>query len=145
MAAKMVQPAQIRAIYVLARKYGLGDDALHDLVRCQTRRDSIKKLTEREAGVVIERLRALLGEAPARPADRATDRQVKMIYGLAREMGWLEIGEKRLRAFLEKRFGCSDVKFLSAAKVGPVVEAMKAMRDGGRGDRLAEESAGGQP
>lgn len=132
--AKPVSGKQIAMMYGMAKRCGLDNDTLHDLVKCRTGQDSIRALSSGQANLVIGRMQELLGESAKTPSDRATEAQVRKIYGIAREMGWMD-NPMRLRSFLEKRFGCSDVAFLPASKVSAVIEALKAMQDGGRGDR----------
>ena len=53
---------------------------------------------------------------------------------LAAKLGWAD-DPKRLRAFLEKRFGASHPTFLDDKHARNCIEAMKAMLAGGRGER----------
>lgn len=136
-APKPISDGQVRMIYGLARKAGLDSDLLHDMVRADTGSDHIKSLTSYQGIKIIERLQKATGETPkARmvPDDRGTLPQRMLIYTLTKELGWGEDGQ-RLRAFLEKRFGVSDVQFLTAGKTAAVIEALKSMRAGGRGER----------
>ena len=127
-----ISSGQIRAVYGYARKCGMDNDVLHALVAAQTGRESIKELTVRQGWSLIEYLKRLAGEATEDIPGRASEGQRRMIRAIAREMGWTA---ERLRAFLEKRYGASDVAFLPSGKCGAVIEAMKAIRDGGRGER----------
>ena len=122
-------------IYALARKADIDNELLHDNVKRITGCDSIKALSMAQAKTIIDRLQQCTGDKPkTAPSDRATHAQRGMIFALSRELGWG--GDSlRLTAFLEKRFGVSNVAFLTSKQTGPVIEAMKSMRDGGRGER----------
>lgn len=129
-----ISTAQMRMMYGLARKAGIDNDTLHAMVEGQTGKNSVKALTSYEGKTLIDRLQHLCGEPPKDAADRATAAQQGKIYALARELGWGD-DPKRLRAFLQARFRASDPRWLTAAQAGPVIEALKSMRDGGRGER----------
>jgi hypothetical protein len=124
-------------IYGLARRCGIDNDLLHDMIKHQFQAESMKALSMGQGKLLIDRLQKATGDASAEVPGRASEGQRRMIYGLARELGWSR-DSKRLRGFLEKRFDVSDVPFLPAAKCGPVIEALKAIRDGGRGERRLE-------
>lgn len=122
-------------IYALARKAGIDNELLHDNVKRVTGCESIKALNKAQAKAIIDRLQQCTGDKPkAAPMNRATQAQRGMIFALSRELGW-DGDSARLGAFLEKRFGVSSVAFLTAKQTGPVIEALKSMRDGGRGER----------
>lgn len=129
-----ITAAQIRMIHALARETGLDDDTLHDIAHSVSGKESIRALTRSQAARLIDRLQVLAGKAKDIP-DRASQAQQNYIHALAREMGWAE-DPKRLRRFLETRgAGVSDVRFLSIRAAGQVIEALKAIRDGGRAER----------
>lgn len=136
---KPISDGQKRMIYALANKAGMDDELLHAMVKGMTMCEHISRLTCLQGIQIIERLQKDLGEEPkAAPENRATNAQQLLIYGLSRDMGWGG-DSKRLRAFLEKRFGASDVRYLTAQKTAAVIEAMKAMRDGDRGERRRDD------
>lgn len=64
----------------------------------------MKLLTSADAKQVIDRLKRLTGQETTAPHNRPTKEQVAKIYALAAKLGWAD-DPKRLRAFLEKRFG----------------------------------------
>lgn len=132
----MATAAQIRMIWGSAKSAGMDSDELHCLVAGLTGCDSIRHLNVKQAIRVIDRLNALAGKQKDIP-DRATQKQQYKILALAREMGWTE-DPARLRGFLEKRAGVSDVRFLSLKAANRVIEALKAMQKGGRQDRRKE-------
>lgn len=127
-------------IWGLARKLGMDDGALHALAAGLTGCESIRALNISQAARVIDRLNALAGKERAIPS-RATAKQQGKILALAGALGWSR-DPKRLRGFLEKLAGVSDARFLTIKQAGRVIEAMKAMDAGGRGERRREEVGG---
>lgn len=135
----MATAAQIRMIWGSAKEAGMDSDELHALVAGLTGVDSIRHLNVQQAIRVIDRLSALAGRKKDVP-DRATLKQQYKILALAREMGW-DNDPARLRGFLEKRAGVSDVRFLTLKGANHVIEALKAMQKGGRGATRRKEEA----
>ena len=128
-----VTAEQTRKIYAMARKNGIGNDELHDIVYGLTGCEFIKSLSKQQAIRVIDRLNVLTGVEKNVP-NRATEPQQMYILRLAREMGWSD-DPARLRGFLEAKAGVSDVRFLSINSAGKIIEALKAIQKGGRAER----------
>lgn len=124
---------QIQKIYAMAREIGLSDDGLHDVVYGLTGCESIRRLSRQQAMRVIDRLNALTGVRKDVP-NRASEAQQLYILRLAKEMGWAG-DAARLRGFLEKKAGVSDVKFLKIDDARRIIEALKAIQKGGRAER----------
>lgn len=137
-----ITAAQIRMIHALARETGLDADTLYTIAHSVSGKESLRALTRSQAARLIDRLQVLAGKAKDIP-DRASQAQQNYIHALAREMGWAE-DPKRLRRFLETRAGVSDVRFLSIRAAGQVIEALKAIRDGGRAERRKDEEESSQ-
>lgn len=138
-----ISAAQIKLMYGVSRKLGMDNDALHALVRNLTGKESVKTLTRYEGVCVINQLKRKAGDEE--PGDRANKGQLHIIYGLARKLGWLEDSEgvtadTRLRAFCEKRYGVSHPRFLNETQTNNIIQAMRAMVKGNRGDRYARQS-----
>ncbi len=131
---KPMSDGQRRLLYGLARRLKIDDDWLHDIVNDKTGKTSIKELSSYQAKLIADYLQRLLGEEPQTPPDRPTDKQRNKIFALARALGWLE-NPKRLRSFLEKRYGVSDVSFLTDKDTNNCIEALKAIDKGGRAER----------
>lgn len=125
--------AQIRCIYAVARKLGLTDDDLHALVMRIAGVEHIKQLAIAQAKGVIDHLMDAAGEDKnvTRPG-KPTPNQLLLINTLTEKLGW---DAERQRAFLEKRFKISHIRFLDDKRAWKVIEAMKAMLKGGRGER----------
>lgn len=113
---------QIKKIYAMARQGGLDDVNLHAFVYAHTGSDSIGALTKEQGIKVIDGLNRRLGFV----TDRATKKQVWQILKLCEEIGWMD-NPKRLRGFLEKRYGVSHARFLPKRHAREVIEALKAM------------------
>lgn len=128
---------QIRMIYALCKTCGLDDETLHMKAHALTGKDSLKALTSQEAARLIDTLKRECGQVkePTIIEDRATEAQRRMIYALVRALGWID-NPKRLRGFLESKFHVSDVAFIPREKVSGVIEALKAMKARGYGERI---------
>lgn len=131
---KPISDGQRRLIFGLARRLALEDDELHGVVERITGTPSIKELTSYKAKLVADYLKRLLGEEKTTPRNRPTESQRQKIHALLRELGW-DKDEKRFRAFLEKRYRVSDIRFLPDKQTNNVIEALKAISKGGRAER----------
>jgi len=140
--------SQRGAIFGVAKAAGLDNDALHDVVRRVTGKESISDLTRGGAIRVIDTLKALTGQAPGRPALDSrvgwmTPAQERKILALCRQLGWVteagEVDDDRLKGFLRVRFKIQARQWVDARKAGMIIEAMKKMVAGGRGERKRKE------
>lgn len=134
--------AQKRMIYGVARKAGMDNDVLHARCLAVTGHEHISELTLQEAGRLIDSITGKNGSRPRRysddphPLNRASQGQINVILGLAKKLGWLEGGSKaRLHAFLRTRYQVERLDWLPPDTAIKVTEAMKAMVQGGRGER----------
>lgn len=137
--------AQRGAIFGLARAARLDKDALHDVVRRETHRESIAGLTKLDAIRVIDALKPMAGQSPGRQQSGQrvgymTPAQENKIFALCRQMGWVDletgqVDQKRLNGFVKARFGVLAWRWVDAQKAGVIIEAMKKMAAGGRGER----------
>ncbi len=142
MAAYKASAAQIKAIWALGKRLDMDEDDLHAIAYRISGLESISALTGREAGRMIDELKARAGERPGVPrcsmgGTRATDAQRRMITVLTRDLGWIDKPE-RLRGFLRKYAGVEDMRFLTVQQGARVIDGLKAMRNGGRGERKME-------
>ena len=141
MAAYKATAKQIQAIFALGKKLGMDTEDLHGIAYRISGVESIRALTSREAGRMIDELRMRAGEKPNTPgggAGRLTDAQRRMIAVLTRDLGWIDQPE-RLRGWLRKFAGVDDVRFLTVQQGIRVIDCLKAMRDGGRGERAVSD------
>lgn len=138
----MVTPAQVKAIFSLGNKLGMDKEDLHGIAYRHGKVESIKQLSRREAGAVIEELKTRLGQPLTSPMRqnvlyRATPEQQQKIAALVRELGWNDQPE-RLRGFVRRMCRVDDVRFLNPDQASRVIEALKAMQKGGRAERKKE-------
>jgi len=136
---KPISDGQMRMIYALARKLGMEDGDRRALIESIARQTSLRACSSYEAKKIIDRMQEMLGIDKTGPLNRATKEQIGMIFALAKRLGWSE-DPLRLRGFLEKRYGVSHPRFLNDTNSRNVIEAMKAMLKGGRGERRRKDA-----
>jgi hypothetical protein len=140
MSASAPQPknyGQVQAIHAEAKRRGLDEDALRDLVESATRRTrSIAALTHAEANKVIQHLKGN-SFVPLRTLQYrrkkagiqqiVTDEQQTLIAELASQREW---SPETLQKFCKRQ--CKRERPLTTADANKVIEALKAMnrRDG---------------
>lgn len=135
--AEMMSAAQRGTIFALAKKAGMDNDALHDVVRLYTGRDSLKELTKTQAIWTIDALKRYTGQAE--PLGMVSSAQRGKVYALCRELGWTTssgaIDMTRLEGFVAARYKIESLVWVDSATCGRLIEALKAMAVGGRGER----------
>jgi hypothetical protein len=132
---------QIRKLHASARELGIDYGLLHDLVREETWKESIRDLSREEASRIIERL-VSYGASPGKMTERrdeprrrraslpsgvtklATANQRRYIAHLERELGWEENPE-RLRGFTWRIIKQERVRTVEEGQ--RLILAMKAM------------------
>lgn len=126
--------ATIRTIWGLAKcsELSLNDDELHALVEGITGKESIKKLSKREIGLVVRKLQKMKDSATREGRRRrnitgniATVNQRKKIYKLAQELGWEK--QSRVNGMCKRMFGVSSVDWLNYIQCSKLIEALKKM------------------
>ena len=130
---------QRRMLYGLARKAGMDQDLLHARCLAVTGKETHQRLNLRGVRPVDRQFtrRLACGQAGHQAPGSAGQGQINLILGLARKLGWLENGSKtRLNAFLRARFGVERLNWLDPEQASKVTEALKAMLQGGRGERV---------
>ena len=134
---KKMTDRQRGAIFALGKTAGLDNDALHDVVRRVAGVSSLTLLSERAAMRVIDELKRTVGQGET--LGWLTGAQRGKLFALCRELGWLNgagaIDVKRLEGFIRARFGIDRITWLTREKGGAVIEALKKMSAGGRGER----------
>ena len=140
---KKMTDRQRSAIFALAKTAGLAYDALHDVVRRVTGEDSIAVLDNRQAIQVIDELKRASGQGE--PLGWLTGAQRGKIFALCRELGWVtvagEIDLIRLEGFVRARFRVERLNWVPARSAGVIIEAMKSMVAGGRGERKGHSAS----
>lgn len=131
MEAAHINKEQIRAIWALSHVIGMERDEVYAMAKVEHLHD----LTMAGAIHMIDLLKHMAGqEEPSKPTPhgKPTAKEFGMINALARQLDWTD---DRLQAFIEKRFGISHPRFLDDKTARKVIEALKAMLAGGRGER----------
>lgn len=129
-----ITTAQKRCIYALAKKYmHMSDDDIHAMTYQIAGMDHVSDMTLGQAKGMIDRLKRMAGqESNATRPGKPTPRELGMIMALAENLGWTD---ERLRAFIEKRFHISHLRFVDDKTARKLIEALKAMEKGNRGER----------
>lgn len=137
--ALKVTSAQLKAIFALSRKLGMDMEDLHGMAYRISGTDSLRTLSGREAGWMIEELKTRCGQPVIRTgggARRATEAQQRKIFRLTCELGWNDQPE-RLRGYIRRMCKADDVRFLTPQQASVVIDGLTAMRDGDRAERKA--------
>ena len=137
--ALKVTSAQLKAIFALSRKLGMDMEDLHGMAYRISGTDSLRTLSGREAGRMIEELKTRCGQPVIRTgggAGRATEAQQRKIFRLTCELGWNDQPE-RLRGYIRRMCKADDVRFLTPQQASVVIDGLTAMRDGDRAERKA--------
>jgi hypothetical protein len=120
-----ISAQQMRLLWALARDHGYDSEGLGS--------SSISNLSLKQASLVIDRLQPKrIKPRPNRPG-MATQKQIRMIQGIWGDFGRRKFyakgqGQKALREFLGKRFGVSDIRFLTVSRARAVIEALKSIQ-----------------
>ena len=124
-----VTPAQMRKIYALSRERNLDSDMLHSHIFALTGKDSIKELSISEAIKIIDSLEGHKTNTPG----MMTERQLKLIKGLAKDIGWTDekgrVDMDRLSGFITERFNIAHINWVNSRTAGQIIEALKAMKN----------------
>lgn len=124
-----ITPAQLRKIHALSRERGLDDESLHNVCYALTKKDSLKKLTIREAIALID---SLTGHKVSTDG-RMTDSQRKYIFGLLKEVGWTDDegqpSQERFMGFVREKFKVEKEQWITKTIASNIIEALKAMKE----------------
>lgn len=145
---KAVTYGQIKKIYAAAKERGMDGDLLHEHMEMLLHKSSIKELTKREAATLIDSLEGKTGSRSRK--EGKTSRQMYLICGLMKELGWVtaegEPDMARLNSFLRSDkvgFRLSDYQWLSIGMASDLIEALKSMVKRKREKEVAgQEEAG---
>lgn len=145
---KTVTKGQIKAIHTLKSKLGLCDEYYRCMLS-QYGAGSSKDLTFEEAEGLLAALQQMAEEAGVgrarnpkgkkyddleakgkRDPDMATPRQLRMIEGVWADVSYMGNARDRakaLRAFIERRFAVSDLRFVTKATASRIIKALETM------------------
>ncbi|MCL2415801.1 MAG: regulatory protein GemA [Defluviitaleaceae bacterium] len=135
--ARKMSDAQRRMIFRLAKEQGLDEDVLRSYVDSITGKSGLRDLTTQDAIKIIDGLSGT--KQVTRPDGKRTisDKQRRYIEGMAKELGWTKENEKgktevdmiRLGKWLENKYGCSYVGWLSSKLASDAIEGLKKMAE----------------
>lgn len=130
------KPASLRTIWAIAKapELQLSDDDLHAVVYRETRKSSLKTLTQGEINHMARVLQNMKDGTRPDAASKRTDvggdpRTVPMrrkIYALCGELGWNN-DNSRVNGFVKKMCGVERIEWLTMAQCHKVIEALKKM------------------
>ena len=130
MAAALINKEQIKAIWALSNAVGMDRAEVYAMAKVEHLHD----MTMSGAIQMINLLKRMAGQADDKPVPQGkpTNKEMSMINALAHKLDWTD---DRLKAFIDKRFGISHPRFMDDKTARKVIEALKAMLAGGRGER----------
>lgn len=138
------KPASIRTLWAIARspELQLSEEDLHAIVYRETRKGSMKQLTQGEINTLARILQNMKDGVSRDVSTKRTDeggdpRTVQLrrkIYALCGTLGWNN-DNQRINAFAKRMCGVERIEWLNMAQCCKIVEALKAM--------AARQEAGG--
>lgn len=138
----LASSGQRRKIFLLAKQMDMDSDLLHSYIHALVGKDSIRKLTIREAIRVID---GLSGE---NQKDTMSQAQKSYLIFLAKRVGWVnrqgELAEERLNGFCRKEYHVLYWTSLTKKNAGKAIEALKSMAERGDENERATGAAVGE-
>ena len=128
-------PASLRTIWGLAKspELMLSSEDLHAIVYRETRKESMRLLTQSEIVHISNVLKNMQGGTRAARGQRTdvggdprTIRMRRKIYMLCEDLGWNN-DNKRINGFVKKMCGVERVEWLTMGQCYQVIEALKKM------------------
>lgn len=152
MAYKNNYHGSIKAIWGLAKspELSLDDENLYALIERETKKDSMRKLSQSEIDHVCRILQNMKEEQTRKSRRKRTDTGGveatkdlrKKIYILTGRLGWNN-NNNRINGFVRKNFGIDRIEWLSVTQCMKLIEILKKMvkREEGK-DGLQENPSG---
>lgn len=129
------QPS-IRTLWAIAKspELGLSDENLHAVVYRETKKESMKKLTQGEINTVARVLqnmkdgvsRDIRNKRTDEGGDPRTISQRRKIYALCEELGWND-DPRRIQGFVKRVAHVDRIEWLNVAQCEKVIEGLKAI------------------
>ena len=129
------QPS-IRTLWAIAKspELHMTEEDLHAVVFRETRKESMKKLTQGEINTVARALQNMKDSVNSDPHTKRTDtggdartvQQRRKIFALTEELGWND-DPKRIQGFVKRMMGVDRLEWLNVAQCEKVIEGLKAM------------------
>lgn len=133
----------IRTIWGLAKspELSLDDENLYSIIQRETKKDSMRKLTQGEIDKVCRVLsnmkddviRAERGKRTDEGGNPQTENLRRKIYALTGELGWNN-NNNRINGFVKKMFRVDRLEWLTVSQCHKLIEALKKMVDRKEGD-----------
>ena len=130
------KPPSIRTLWAIAKseELRLTDEDLHAVVYRETKKESMKQLTQGEINTVARVLQNMKDGIQRDTRSKRTDEggdprtiaQRQKMYALCDALGWND-DNKRINGFVKKMCGVDRVEWLTMAQCNKVIEALKAM------------------
>ena len=129
------QPS-IRTLWAIAKspELHMTDEDLHAVVYRETRKESMKKLTQGEINTVVRVLQNMKDSASGGARAKRTDvggntrtvQQRRTIYILTESLGWND-NPQRIHGFVQRMTGVDRLEWLNVAQCEKVIEGLKAI------------------
>lgn len=126
----------IRAIWGLAKspELMLEDEDLYSIIMRETKKDSMRKLSQSEIDKVCRILQNMKDEIIKEEKGKRTDeggnieteRLRRKIYALTGELGWNN-NNNRINGFIKKMFRVDRIEWLTVPQCHKLIEALKKM------------------
>ncbi|WP_316191281.1 MULTISPECIES: regulatory protein GemA [unclassified Bradyrhizobium] len=132
LSTELATTSMISTIHVLKGKAALDDDTYRDFLARETGKRSAKELTVREAGRVIDQLRAAAGEPGPVGAvsglDGAIGSKLRALWIAGFNLGIVrDRSDRAMLAYLQRQTGVSHIRFLQMAGSGAAaIEGLKS-------------------
>ena len=129
------QPS-IRTLWAIAKspELHMTDEDLHALVYRETRKESIKALTQGQINEVARVLQNMKDGVSRSTRPKRTDeggdvrtvQQRRKIYALTESLGWND-NHQRIQGFVKRMTGVDRLEWLNVAQCEKVIEGLKAI------------------
>lgn len=129
------QPS-IRTLWAIAKspELHMTDEDLHAVVFRETRKESMRKLTQGEINTVARVLQNMKDSASGGTCTKRTDvggdartvQQRRKIYALTKSLGWND-NPQRIQGFVKRMTGVNRLEWLNVAQCEKVIEGLKAI------------------
>ena len=129
------QPS-IRTLWAIAKspELHMTDEDLHALVYRETRKESIKALTQGQINEVARVLQNMKDGVSRSTRPKRTDeggdvrtvQQRRKIYALTESLGWND-NPQRIQGFVKRMTGVDRLEWLNVAQCEKVIEGLKAI------------------
>lgn len=129
------QPS-IRTLWAIAKspELHMTDEDLHALVYRETRKESIKALTQGQISEVARVLQNMKDGVSRSTRPKRTDeggdvravQQRRKIYALTEQLGWND-NPQRIQGFVKRMTGVDRLEWLNVAQCEKVIEGLKAI------------------